>query len=538
MLAIEPIELLACLAFPALVVLYCVVYFYIFHRHYLPWTKEGKRFRWACRTARLVPSVRRNPSGLPQGAQFTFVPVRPAFKVNGIEPEVTLGGLFFDRSEADGLLIVFPGEGEIADDFTALARSDLLRLAGLSLWITDFRGSGRSRKGYLGGSTYPALLDDSISIFNAIPEIEKMHGGPFAKRVLLGRSIGCVPALAIAAVCGTKVSALVLDNPVVSVRKRYESECKGGSGASDWPDDEPDVPTFSRRVLSPVLAICNEADSAGKEEVVRMVESMLNEGFRSVVSSGQSERISPIDGSGYDALFPFLNALPQDGSVPLGPGMALSSEGDTIVVNPKAMDESFVARWKGFTIPIAYDALDYSLGLSRLGATEPEPPWMGSEEGESFEWTAGATRLVGFFQWRPRVAKDAMARIRGTEEEDGPRSSLAYVAAFALYLREYSSVARLILTLETSKASEKPFFCEFNRNAANERINHGCYNGAVDRDSVRAFFIDILTNGHPEEMHPIGTLHEGWELKRREEESLSRPFVQGNTTTTTNPKAI
>lgn len=286
--------------------IFFLIWGYLFDRKTLPWTEEGKRYRWVWRTSRLFPCVKRDPTGLPEGAKPTLVQVRPVVRINGVEPTVTLGGLFFDRPGSDGLLIVFPGEGEVADDFAGMAHGDLMRDVGLSVWVTDYRGSGRSRKMYLGCSTYPSQVNDAIALFDAIPEIEKLHGSPFARRILLGRSIGSVPAMAVAAIRGPQVFAVILDGAITSVRDKYNRECRAGR-PSDWPEDQPDIDYFANSVFIPVVAFYPEGDLAAKDELDGLLSSASRH-FCARTGEGTGG-IAPCDGSGYGAAFAFLNEV-------------------------------------------------------------------------------------------------------------------------------------------------------------------------------------------------------------------------------------
>lgn len=132
---------------------------------------------------------------------------------NGLEPTATraggatLGGLWLDRPGADGVLLFFHGNGEVAADWAPTAVRYAAALDA-SVWIADYRGYGRSG----GDPSYGAMLADAESFFDALADRETARGRSFRRRFVLGRSIGSAPAIHLAWRFPDRVDALVVDS--------------------------------------------------------------------------------------------------------------------------------------------------------------------------------------------------------------------------------------------------------------------------------------------------------------------------------------
>ena len=135
--------------------------------------------------------------GAPAGAVSTETAVDGAL----------IGGYLHRSENSDTLMLFFHGNGEIAADYGALAH--LYTGSGVSFWVVDYRGYGRST----GSPTFLRMLADAESILEDIPAVEAAARMRFSRLIVMGRSLGSAPALHLAAGFSVRVDGLVLDSP-------------------------------------------------------------------------------------------------------------------------------------------------------------------------------------------------------------------------------------------------------------------------------------------------------------------------------------
>jgi len=118
-----------------------------------------------------------------------------------------VGGDLHRNENSAVLMLFFHGNGEIAADYAALAH--LYTGCGVSFWVVDYRGYGRST----GSPTFSRMLADAESILEYIPAVEATARIRFSRIIVMGRSLGSAPALHLAAGFPDRVDGLVLDSP-------------------------------------------------------------------------------------------------------------------------------------------------------------------------------------------------------------------------------------------------------------------------------------------------------------------------------------
>lgn len=132
---------------------------------------------------------------LPDGVLERFVPVDPGIQV-GVR-----GHLFAPDAHT---VLLFHGNGEIGSDYDDIG--PLFNANGFNFLIADYRGYGKSS----GNPTIGSMLQDAYSIHSRIRSLFSLDED--SKVVLMGRSLGSVPALELAAVNNDNIAALILDS--------------------------------------------------------------------------------------------------------------------------------------------------------------------------------------------------------------------------------------------------------------------------------------------------------------------------------------
>jgi pimeloyl-ACP methyl ester carboxylesterase len=122
-----------------------------------------------------------------------------------VDPEVVIGGRFFDAGATAPTLIFFHGNGEIVADYVDLG--PILAQQGLNFFPVDYRGYGRSS----GTPTVTAMMRDCHAIFAFAQEWLNEHGfsGPL---VVMGRSLGSASALELAFLHQDRLDGLIVES--------------------------------------------------------------------------------------------------------------------------------------------------------------------------------------------------------------------------------------------------------------------------------------------------------------------------------------
>lgn len=145
-------------------------------------------------------------------SQVLFHPRRePA--TGGLEPTetdsggVTVGGLWLERADSDGVVLFFHGNGELAVDWAGVS-GRLAEAFGACVWLADYRGYGRSG----GGPSYGAMLKDAEAMWRELDVRGRQRGRKFRRRWVMGRSLGSAAAIHVAWRFPESVTGLVVES--------------------------------------------------------------------------------------------------------------------------------------------------------------------------------------------------------------------------------------------------------------------------------------------------------------------------------------
>lgn len=124
------------------------------------------------------------------------------------DDDVSLHCRFYDKSPELPSILFFHGNGEIVSDYDGFA--PLYNAAGANLVVAEYRGYGDSD----GTPTFTALLEDAHRIFEAVKnELARRKFG--SKLYIMGRSLGSVPALELAATYQGDSKGLIIESGFV-----------------------------------------------------------------------------------------------------------------------------------------------------------------------------------------------------------------------------------------------------------------------------------------------------------------------------------
>lgn len=185
-----------------------------------------------------------------------------------VEPQVWLHGRLHAGPAGAPLLLLFHGNGEIAADYADLA--PLFTALGLTLLVMDYRGYGGSS----GAPTAANLLSDAHAVLAALPAILESARVRISRVVVMGRSLGSVPAIELAAERPGEVSGLIVesgfaDTLALLARLGLGEGLAGAREETDGFDNGGKI----ARVSAPTLVIHGEADRLIPAEEGRLLYS-------------------------------------------------------------------------------------------------------------------------------------------------------------------------------------------------------------------------------------------------------------------------
>ncbi len=133
-------------------------------------------------------------------------PPQGAVNVNiEVEPGIEIGCRLFVTDKTAPTLLFFHGNGEIVTDYDEIG--PIYNQYGMNFFVTDFRGYGWSG----GISTGRNLLDDSQTIYRAAVSYLSENGFN-TKIFIMGRSLGSVSAIEIAATHDKDIQGLIIES--------------------------------------------------------------------------------------------------------------------------------------------------------------------------------------------------------------------------------------------------------------------------------------------------------------------------------------
>jgi pimeloyl-ACP methyl ester carboxylesterase len=115
----------------------------------------------------------------------------------------TIGGIWAEADKAGSSILFFHGNGEIASDYIDIAA--IFQKMNINFICVDYRGYGKSTGHPRAGS----MIDDAHDIFKYTRNLISKDNELF---IVMGRSLGCVSALEIAASYENEIDGLILES--------------------------------------------------------------------------------------------------------------------------------------------------------------------------------------------------------------------------------------------------------------------------------------------------------------------------------------
>ncbi len=123
-----------------------------------------------------------------------------------VEPDLNVGGRLYPAGSTAPAVLYYHGNGEIAADYDDLA--SLYTRMGITLLVMDYRGYGRSD----GTPTARNLLDDAVTVFDAVGSIFEENDLAPARLYVMGRSLGSAAAAEVALHAGERLAGLIVES--------------------------------------------------------------------------------------------------------------------------------------------------------------------------------------------------------------------------------------------------------------------------------------------------------------------------------------
>ena len=207
--------------------------------------------------ARAIFFPRPDPGPTPPDAEDITVNVAPG---------VALGGRFYAQDPRWPSILYFHGNGEVASDHDDIAQ--LYHTIKVNLLVVEFRGYGRST----GQPSFATLVGDCAAIVAWFHRHLDRRGFS-SRRFVMGRSLGCHPALEIAANLAERFGGLIIESGAASVHRLLER-----LGVSGVPAGEALAAAHDeklREITLPTLIIHGEQDDLVPPNQATRLQSLL-----------------------------------------------------------------------------------------------------------------------------------------------------------------------------------------------------------------------------------------------------------------------
>lgn len=200
----------------------------------------------------------------PAGAEDLLVPV---------ENDIAVGCRLYEGEAGRPWILLFHGNGEIAADYDQIA--PFYHQKRINLAVADYRGYGRSG----GQPTFADMVRDGPVIFEAVRGILEERSLQ-EKLFVMGRSLGSISALELAARYAGSIPGLIIESGFISVTGLI-SHLGLPAADLDLTGIDEENRRKAARINTPVLIVHGEADSlvpySQAEDLYRSLGSVSKE---------------------------------------------------------------------------------------------------------------------------------------------------------------------------------------------------------------------------------------------------------------------
>lgn len=150
-------------------------------------------------------------------------------------------------------ILYFHGNGEVVSDYDGIA--DLYNNRGLNLLVADYRGYGASG----GKPAFTEMVKDAGKIFDFVYSHQYFRSGADkTKWFIMGRSLGSISALELAALFPDRLAGLIIESGFISVAGLVRH--RGLPSPGDLSTLEKECRDLAAKIKLPVLVIHGEHD--------------------------------------------------------------------------------------------------------------------------------------------------------------------------------------------------------------------------------------------------------------------------------------
>lgn len=148
-------------------------------------------------------------------------------------------------------ILFFHGNGEVVSDYDGIA--PLYQERGLNLLVVDYRGYGAS-----GGSpTFTDMIKDAGKVFETV-STQLEHENESGKWFVMGRSLGSISALELAASYSDRLSGIIIESGFISVDRLIKH--LGMPSPGDLSELEKAYRQIAEEINLPALVIHGQRD--------------------------------------------------------------------------------------------------------------------------------------------------------------------------------------------------------------------------------------------------------------------------------------
>lgn len=204
--------------------------------------------------------------------------------VIAVSSDVSLSARYYPSESSSPTILFFHGNGEISCQYDMMSRYYTRAEAGL--FVADFRGYGQSN----GTPSFSNMISDSEAIFRYFESYmatQKVTGQLF----VMGRSLGCHSAVAVAAAYQGRIAGLITESGSAGIERSLQ---RLGLPANS-PDAETLLSLHQEKLKSisiPVLAIHGAMDSmVSMDAATELLESIGSENktFEVIPKAGHND---------------------------------------------------------------------------------------------------------------------------------------------------------------------------------------------------------------------------------------------------------
>lgn len=197
----------------------------------------------------------------PQLLRFLFyprkwtlpAPAKAKDHLISVEPGVVIGCRLHESKAGRPWILLFHGNGEIAADYDRIA--PFYDAQEINLAVADYRGYGYSN----GRPTFSNMIKDAAIIYRTVKD-KLVRRGRQEKLFVMGRSLGSISALELAAQNANNIPGLIIESGFISVTGLIRRLSLPAAGI-DLDAIEVENRRMVARVKLPALVIHGRADS-------------------------------------------------------------------------------------------------------------------------------------------------------------------------------------------------------------------------------------------------------------------------------------